>query len=471
MNKKHKKEKVAMIYPSYTAFQKRSIGWESNWIHHGIASIIAYAKKEGIIINLIDLRRLRSCSEFENIIKEYKYVCLSILTQDVSMANICIEKIKEINNNAIVIVGGVHPSIMPKDFIDNRKIDYIITGEGEISLTNLIKSLMQGVSSSQTVIEGVKPELDNISYVNRELWLPEENSAFGFKSPFFTLISSRACLRNCKFCQPCSRIVFGNKERNRSVKHVIGELKSLRKKYGLKSFMFLDDNILQNKKWIEEFIAMYKQEKFDAEFAMSASVNFICRNEEIMQELSEIGCRWFIVGFESGSQRVLDFLRKGTTVEQNKKATKILRRYNIKIMADIMFGVPTETREEAMKTVSLVREIKPEILSITFYTPYPGSDLAKYCEENDLIIPYRDYAELARYANRPKIKGIDYRFLYECIALCYLYDEINFSRRLKIKINSYLIYFITRYKKYIPKRLIELGKLSLEYLRKKKGIS
>lgn len=453
-------QKAVLIYPTYVAF-KKGTGFEYSWIHHGIASIIAYAKKEGVDIDLIDLRTLANWDEFESRIRGYGYICLSIVTQDVSMASICIDNAKQINNDAIVIVGGVHPTIRPQDFIDNDKVDYIITGEGEVSLTNLIKSLMGG-GKFPRVIEGVKPELDNIPYVDRELWLSEDCPASSFQSPFFSLISSRACLRNCYFCQPCSRMVFGNKERNRSVDHLIGEIESLRGKYGLKSFMLVDDNILQNRRWVGEFIERYKQHGFNAEFALSASVDLICRNEDAIKELAEIGCRWFIVGFESGSQRVLDFLRKGTTVEQNRKVTQILRKYKISIMADIMFGVPTETGEEAMETVNLVREIKPEILSITFYTPYPGSDLAKYCEENDLIIPYRDYAELARYANRPKIKSIDYGFLWECNELSYTYDEkLTLLRRLRIKVGSYF----KRYKAYLPEKLMKLAKLPLNWAR------
>ena len=122
------------------------------------------------------------------------------------------------------------------------------------------------------------------------------------------------------------------------------------------------------------------------------------------------GLSLLLVGFESGNQRILNFLRKGTTVSQNYKAASICNRLGIRIFANYMLGVPTETKEETMDTVRMIRKIKPYIPSPTFYTPFPGSDLFDYCVKNNLSL-IKAHSEYKRDPVSPKIKGIDYEFL------------------------------------------------------------
>ncbi len=91
------------------------------------------------------------------------------------------------------------------------------------------------------------------------------------------------------------------------------------------------------------------------------------------------GLRGYFVGFESGNARVLNFLRKGTTPERNLEAAKVCRKYGLAIWANYMLGIPTETREEVMDTVNMIREIDPDYYSPSFFTPHPGTDLYDYC--------------------------------------------------------------------------------------------
>ena len=94
---------------------------------------------------------------------------------------------------------------------------------------------------------------------------------------------------------------------------------------------------------------------------------------------------------------------------QNLKAAEICKKYKIKIWANYMMGIPTETKEEVMDTVNMMKKIKPDIYSPAFYTPHPGSDLYEYCVKHDLSL-VKDHAAYAR-NRQPKIKGVDYDFL------------------------------------------------------------
>jgi len=403
---------VAIVYPSYQAFKSKtkSLEWDVRWIQHGIASIIAYAKKEGIDVDLIDLRRLNDWDDFSSRIANYDIVAFSALTTDYPNTMKSIKITKEQNPKTKVVVGGVHPSIALEDFVNCKDIDFIVQGEGEIVFAELVKSILSKKKCNRIVRGTPVINLDEIPFIDRTLWERESPIGLKYKEPFVTILASRACVYGCKFCQPTARIIFGGRERCRSVENVIAELIQLREQYHFNFFLVHDDNFLQNKEWCEKFVKQYKENSFDAEFMIQARADLICRHEDLVKKLAGIGLSYTFVGFESGSQRILNYIAKGTTVEQNIKSAKILKKYDVKIFANIMFGVPTETREEAVQTEKMVDKIQPDHLSITYYTPYPGSFIADECKKNNLIL-VKEYDRMVRYPNEPKIKGIDYEFL------------------------------------------------------------
>jgi len=189
------------------------------------------------------------------------------------------------------------------------------------------------------------------------------------------------------------------------------ELKELHDTYAFHSITFWDDTFTVNPDWINDFCKEYKKEGFAATIAANSRADIICDNEEMIEELANIGLDWLAIGFESGSQRILDFLDKGTTVEQNLEAARICRKYGIKIFATFMLGLPAETQKEQLQTVNMIRDIAPEHPSLFYFTPIPGTNIYQYCLDNDLILR-DDPFDIDRTGNyKPKIKGIDYSYL------------------------------------------------------------
>jgi len=411
--------KIELIFPgiSGVGFDSFGKGMEESWISHGLCLISAYAKKERFNPGLIDLRRLKNWDHFAEEIKKKNpdAVGITMMSVDYNPAMKCIEIIKEINQETKVIVGGPHPSIIIDEVKANEKIDYIITGEGEISFSKLLKDIEAG-NRPERIIEGEKPDLDSLPFADRELFgdlefpLPVE----GFDPPFVTIIAGRGCIYNCSFCQPAERIIFGKKLRRRSVDNVISELKTLKEKYNFKSMMIHDDCITEDRAWVKEFCIKYRENGFSQPFACQSRADIICKNEDIVKLMVDSGLNIFFIGFESGNQRILNFLRKGTKVEHNYQAAKICRKYGIKIWANYMLGIPTETKEEVMDTVKMLKTIKPDHYSPAFFTPHPGSDLFTYCEENGLSM-IKSHDSFRRNATESKIKGVDYEFLHRAL--------------------------------------------------------
>jgi anaerobic magnesium-protoporphyrin IX monomethyl ester cyclase len=257
--------------------------------------------------------------------------------------------------------------------------------------------------------------LDDAPWADRDLFAcPEEPFVPFLEPPFVTLIAGRGCIYNCRFCQPAERIVFGPRVRRRSVGNVIAELKALRDRYHFKSFMIHDDCLTEDPPWLMEFCRRLKAEGFTQPFVGQSRADLICKHTDMMKALADAGLRLCIVGFESGSDRVLKYLRKGSTRKQNLQAAAILRGLGVKIWANYMLGMPTETQEEVLETESMLREIQPYHCSPAFYTPHPGSDLFEEGQRMGIHLQL-SHESYRRGTYEPKIKGVDYDFLMKVL--------------------------------------------------------
>jgi radical SAM superfamily enzyme YgiQ (UPF0313 family) len=194
------------------------------------------------------------------------------------------------------------------------------------------------------------------------------------------------------------------------VENVLAELTELVSNYNIASFMFHDDCLTEDRDWVMEFTDRYIAEGFDMPFFCQTRADILVRHEDMVERMAQAGLRGYFVGFESGSDRVLKFIRKGTTVEQNLEAARICRKYGITIWANYMMGIPTETKEEVMETVRMMKDIDPDYYSPAFFTPHPGTDLYDFVVEHDLS-RITDYDSYRRNPTEPKIRGQDYEFL------------------------------------------------------------
>jgi radical SAM superfamily enzyme YgiQ (UPF0313 family) len=418
--------KTTLIYPGIAGYGFESVGrgMEAGWISHGLAHLSAAAKAQGFDVDLIDLRALRGWDHFREEIANRRpdVVGLTMMSVDYNPAMRCLAIVKEVSPQTITVVGGPHPTLALEEMAELDHIDYIVTHEGEITFPKLLRAIEAGDPPAEHVLTGEQPDLDALPFPDRDLFLQEWRKA-GYASdspedpfvpelppPFVTIIAGRGCRYNCSFCQPAERSLFGRRVRRRSPANIIAELEVLRAKYRFNSLMFHDDTLTGDKEWVVEFCRLYRERGFRQPFFCQSRADIIVRHEDMVKLMAEAGCTGYFIGFESGSDRVLRFIRKGTTREVNLQAARICRRYGIKVWANYMLGLPTETREEVLETISMLKEIDPDYYSPAFYTPHPGSDLYDYCVENDLSL-ITSHDQYRRNPTEVKIKGQDYAFL------------------------------------------------------------
>ncbi len=422
--------RTTLVYPGITGkgFNSLGQGMDSGWISHGLAMLAACAKAEGFALDLLDLRALRGWDHYreELVARQPDIIGVSMMSVDYDPAVECLRIARQVLPSALTVVGGPHPTLMLDELKDAPYIDHIFLGEAERTFPEFLARHQRG-EESERVIPPVRPDLDALPFADRGFFLeewrkwgyaldsPEAPFVAELPPPFVTIITARGCLYNCSYCQPAERVIFGRKVRQRSVPNVIAELQELQEKYHFNSFLFHDDCLTEDREWVIEFCQSYRATGFTQPFFCQSRADIIVKNEDMVKMMVQAGLRGYLIGFESGSDRVLRFIRKGTKRWQNLEAARICKKYGIAIWANYMLGLPTETKEEIMDTIHMLKQIDPDYYSPAFYTPHPGSNLYDYVMEHDLSL-IKSHDSYRRNPDEPKIKGVDYEWLQWALA-------------------------------------------------------
>ncbi len=355
--------KVALIYPGITESGFNSLaGNEGSWMNHGLAILSSAARQNGHEVVLLDLRRMTGWDDFARRAADCGAAVFGItmMSVDFETAQQCATLIRRHRPDAKIVVGGPHASICPEELDREACFDVIVRGEGEIAFPKLLDDLAHG-RSVERLIEAPRLEnLDDGPWADRDLFdCPEAPFVAFLPPPFVTLIAGRGCLYNCSYCQPAEKLIFGRRVRRRSVDNVIRELVYLRGKYQFNSFMIHDDCITEDRDWVMAFCRRLKEEGFRQPFVGQSRADIICRNPDMVNVLREAGLELFIIGFESGSDRVLKFIRKGCTRQQNLLAAEICRQRGIKIGPTTCSDFPPRPRTRCWRPTACWRRFSP----------------------------------------------------------------------------------------------------------------
>jgi radical SAM superfamily enzyme YgiQ (UPF0313 family) len=392
-------------------------GEGAEYVKHGLGLISACLKKEGHT-SLI----LNNPKNTKKVLTNFQPHTVGIYGLSNSLQKMlqCARMTRKLRPEIPIFAGGVVATLSPESFddqTDRNLFDFVFCGEGELTFTRIINDYYAtGSLPTQRRINGeVIHNLDNLPFVDRsgyENGEQKHNLLSDYPGPMFTMLNSRWCRKNCRFCAPASKTIFGGVKKLRSVGHFIDEIKTLPKDALL---MIHDDNMIENSEWANEFAENYRSLR--KPFICQAYPAEIVRAERILAKLEKVGLVGVLVGFESGSDRMLRYMRKGTTREINELAAKVLHKLKIRIQANLMFGSPTETYEEMMETTQMFNEhIYPAIPSPAVYTPYPGSYWYEELKQQGKIT-ISDPKQYERHSyTHNKIIGVNYDNVQKAIA-------------------------------------------------------
>lgn len=267
-----------------------------------------------------------------------------------------------------------------------HKVDYVICGEGEQTLGDLL--IASEAKQSHSAIDGlayldngsiirtaprkVLKELDTLPFPAwdlididryRELW----HKHHGYFS--MNLVTTRGCPFHCNWC---AKPVYGQVYNSHSPEYIAGQMKMLKEKYLPDHIWFCDDIFGLKPGWTTKFDEVVNSEGVKTPFKCLSRADLLLKEDNI-SHLASAGCESVWMGAESGSQKILDAMDKGTTVEEIYKSTRLLKKHNIKTCFFLQFGYTGETKTEIDKTIQMVRDLMPDDIGISVSYPLPGT--------------------------------------------------------------------------------------------------
>ena len=265
------------------------------------------------------------------------------------------EKAKQLNPNVKTIFGGVHASAVPHLLLKRPVIDYVVVGEGDVAFPKIIQSIQNQddntpivntkfKSKSGGIISGLQSgfiqDLDSLPFYDKPLW--EEHVRLG---DLYLTMASRGCPYRCSFCfnnffAKLPEEKSGKYVRLRSPEHMIAELKIAQKRYKIEVVDFQDDVFTTSKKWLQDFLYLYKKE-INKPFQILTHPRYM--DDDIAKWLSDAGCVWVQMGVQSMDEG----FKKGALLRYERSedvsaAIDAMNKYKMKVKVDHMFGLPDE---------------------------------------------------------------------------------------------------------------------------------
>lgn len=303
------------------------------------------------------------------------------------------ELVKKFDPSIKVIVGGLHPTIKPVEVISSEFVDVAVVGEGEVTFLELIRAFEEKKNLNSvngiffksekgivvnTTVRALTENLDDLPFPHSNIIVDEQK----FLTKYTVLMCSRGCPYSCIFCN--SPTIWGKKVRYHSVSSVVGEMKKIWTGEKVRIQLF-DDTFTLNKEWVLALCKAIIADGFNPEWSCLTRIDKL--DEEMLVWMKKAGCKYISIGVESGSQKVLNAIKKGITLEQIYFAEKLLKKYGVDWGAFFVIGFPFETKEDMLLTLKLMKELSCSQIILSVFTPYPGTiafeETKKLCNIGD----------------------------------------------------------------------------------------
>lgn len=308
-----------------------------------------------------------------------------------------------------IILGGPHVSRLPKEVMEQQThIDFVIIEEAEYSMLELmeyfqgkrdiesIKGIAYRNEKGEVCLTAARPPIANLDelpipsrkYFDMSRYIPLPNQYK--RLPLANMMTTRGCsYGQCTFCFEGGP--HAPKYRRISPQHALAEVKYLVSEYGIKEISFWDDEFAFPNKWVMEFCDLIKENNIDIKWSCYTHVNYI--TPELLKKMSAAGCWNIFYGLESGTQTLINKVKKGTTLDRMRKAVKWTHEAGIETRGSFILALPGETPELARETIKFAIELDLDYVQFLLNTPFPGTIMwDKNLDEGTLSKNYNDYS-------------------------------------------------------------------------------
>lgn len=276
-----------------------------------------------------------------------------------------------------IIVGGPHTSVAIETIPEF--VDHVVQGEGEKAILKII----DGSLDKRVIREDRLKNLDDLPFQPWDIFskLPYDYTCPWMDiKPVYTLNTSRGCPFDCSFCSVGS--IWGKEYTFFSAERIISEIDHLVANHGAKGIYFREDNFTLNLKRTETFCNKLIEKGMNISWACETRVNNL--TEPLIKLMSKAGCKAFYLGIESGSQKILDILKKDISIDQTENVITWCKKYNIRTYCSLITGIPGETFEDYDLTRKLMQKLQPFQYSFNVFVGIPHSKLYQHMLNNNL---------------------------------------------------------------------------------------
>ncbi len=386
----------------------------------GIAYIGAILEKAGFEVVIYDCPQMDvSIPELRDKVAELKPKLIGFSCTTLSFNNTlkAASLIKKALPETHLIVGGPHVAADPKGSVDNDIFELGVTGEAEYTFLELAERIRDGKTQDTKILgideikgvvysengafrstpsRGFISDLDELPIPARHLLPPlsdyKATIASSMKHPVGSIMSSRGCPAQCKFCD---RTVFGNRFRAHSPKRIADEMELLVKRFGAKEIKFWDDTFTLNKKRVYDLCEEIYKRKIKVVWACLTRVD--AADYDLYKAMKKAGCWQVLFGLEHGNNRMLEKMKKGFTIDKAAESVRAAKKAGLNVRGSFVVGYPGETKETMQDTLDFAKSIPLDVASFYVFTPYHGTQA---------------FQELVK---EGKIRHNDYDFYHEMI--------------------------------------------------------
>jgi anaerobic magnesium-protoporphyrin IX monomethyl ester cyclase len=358
----------------------------------------ALLRKNGFSVRVFDsmLQNPEAC--FQESLKRHRPKTVAIYEDNFNfLTKMCLTRMREVafgmidaakRSGAKVLVNGSDATDHIAEYLD-RGADYVLLGEAEITLLELVQSLADGRDGNAGGLQGLAYRDSHTSSLTRTPLRPLMRNLDALPPPardlidveryrrvwrkshgFFSLnlVASRGCPYRCNWC---AKPIYGDSFHGRAPEAVALEMRELKQRFGVDHLWFADDLFGINARWVEDLAEQVERHGARVPFKMQSRADLI--QKPAVAALARAGCVEVWMGVESGSQKILDAMQKGMQVGQVIRARENLRQNGIRACFFLQFGYPGETWKDIEQTIQLVRETRPENIGISIAYPLPGT--------------------------------------------------------------------------------------------------
>jgi anaerobic magnesium-protoporphyrin IX monomethyl ester cyclase len=327
--------------------------------------------------------------EVASVIRERRpdVVGVSVKILDLQAAWKIAEITRRVAPGASTVLGGPLATTSVDIVMRNPAVDFAVRREGEVTFPALLEAL--ATKSGDRDIDGLSHrvgdkvvhnrdrdlirDLDGLPPPAKDLLLHLDAQPLDVRQRLMgDIVTSRGCAHGCTFC--ANQAVWGSRRvRMRSPAEIVAEMEQVVEKWGVRRFTIWDDQLTAHRKRAVDLCERLISAKLGATWIAFAHPNTV--DLELLELMKAAGCDEIQLGIESGSDRILRLVKKGSSVDRIRGAVDVIRTVGLRWHGFFMIGFPSETRDEMQQTLDLLRELRPTRAQLSVVTPYPGTEL------------------------------------------------------------------------------------------------